>query len=76
MVRILQSDNIQFVLTVRFSLDPVKIFFDQQKKRRQRNDNSSVAQFLYITYTLVIQKSLVLVVSVTYVTEPAKIRPS
>ena len=55
---LLSHDNIQFVLSARFSQDPVEIFFGQQRSRGQRNDNPSVAQFLYNTQALVVQKSL------------------
>ena len=59
MVRFLLSfDDVQFVLSERFNQDPVEIFFGQQRSRGQRNDNPSVAQFLYNTQALVVQKSL------------------
>ena len=55
---LLSHDDIKFVLSERFNQDPVEIFFGQQRSRGRRNDNPSVAQFLYNTQALIVQKTL------------------
>lgn len=55
---LLSHDDIEFVLSERFNQDVVEVFFGQQRSRGQRNDNPSMAQCLYNTQALVVQKSL------------------
>ena len=59
-IKVLVShEDVKFIaIYLKFNQDLVEAFFGQQRARGQCNDNSSVKQFMEITQTIMVQKSL------------------
>ena len=55
---LLTQPGIKFILSERFSQDPVELFFWKQRAQGGRNDNPTVHQFLKNTVSLRIQSTV------------------
>ena len=58
MVKFLLKDNRLFLLSERFSQDPLKIYFGRQRARDRRNENPNLHQCLLNAALLRVQKSV------------------
>lgn len=54
----LKMEGTQFILTERFTQDPLEEFFGKQRACGGRNDNPTAQQFVYNTTNIRVQKSL------------------
>lgn len=57
---LLKQQGVKFLLSERFSQDPVEAFFGQQRAKGGRNDNPTVQQFCKTTVSLRVQGSAAL----------------